>query len=607
MTTTDARGRFHFDDVPCDTVITLTATHAGIPLTRPRRVEPANDKPVPLQIGHFDFASIAGRVVDRKGSVVPEAEVVIQLLQAKQTIDCLRLRTDLAGGYETPAWFPRFLEYRVVVRSMCQDIASTAPRIVASRHEPFPDLVIDRPKPSPSSKLTGTEVVALVNREAITASDILERWRDVPLMPAQMTLTQAKKEMDNGLLSEAEYRELQDEAIRRFARRLVDTCLMAQAFWEPLPQERRKQVDDAIAKMFEQEKGRLRRDYPAWFPGDFEAWLRRQGTSLDGLRKEFRLKLIEQEYLRQWDRTLRDDPKRVETFYQEHLARYSFPEQVRWQLLRISFAERGGKDRVLAAAKDAAAALERGSGFGSVVRKYSDGPPPPGDDSLAWRKVDSPQNQEFAAAIDLIAAGDILPAFDRLDNWGAVRLPSAKQPVFFSEPGKFADRVISVTPPKPREVISTWTVNLRERENFDRASQNYFDDAGIQPWTNPASIVDLKLALALAQLEPGATSPVIEGSDSFFIVRLIERRPAGHRSQNEVAASIRQEIRAKKKEQMLEELFERATIESPYLPDKANTAAGAYWTNPPAIDLIDPAASFYYRDLPERARHRHAS
>ena len=94
---------------------------------------------------------------------------------------------------------------------------------------------------------------------------------------------------------------------------------------------------------------------------------------------------------------------------------------------------------------------------------------------------------------------------------------------------------------------------------------------------------------------------MIEGSDSLFIVRLIERRAAGRKSQNEVAASIEQKIRSAKKEQMLNELFERATIESPYLPDrKPNKAAAAYWTkahtasagpaqlNPDWLDRLNP-------------------
>jgi len=99
-------------------------------------------------------------------------------------------------------------------------------------------------------------------------------------------------------------------------------------------------------------------------------------------------------------------------------------------------------------------------------------------------------------------------------------------------------------------------------------------------------------------------------------VRLIERRPAGHKSQNEVAASIRQEIRAKEKEQMLEELFERATIESPYLPErKPNTTAATYWAHPPGTpiwpDLPHPSGIDSYNpiplNVPEKATHRNSA
>ena len=328
--------------------------HAGIRLAEPFKVEPSNEQPVQIRIGRFDFASIAGRVVDRSGRPVGGAAVVIQKVESKETIDCLRLRTDSGGLYQTPAWFPKRLEYRVTVRSMCKDVATTAPRTVANSCEQFPDIVIGRPPVDPKSKLTGAEVVAVVNGESIAASEIFERASRAPLSPSQMTLAFAKKEMESGRCSEAEYRMLQDEALRCFLRQVVRTRLEAQAFWDTLPEAKKQQVDRQIAKMFKEYEGRLYREFPAWFPRNVDEKLKSQGASLEGLRKEFRLKMLEGEYLREWSRTLRVSAQELDAFYLEHQSEYAFPEQVRWQFLRIGFAERGGRDKALAAAKHAA-------------------------------------------------------------------------------------------------------------------------------------------------------------------------------------------------------------------------------------------------------------
>jgi beta-lactamase regulating signal transducer with metallopeptidase domain len=580
--TTDEVGKFAFDDLPCDVEMTFTPVHAGIRLAEPFKVEASNERPVQIRIGRFAFASIAGRVVDRSDRPVGDAAIVIQKVQSKETIDCLRLRTDSAGRYQTPAWFLTLFQYRVAVRSMCKEVAATGPRTVMQSCEQFPDLVIDRPRLDPTAKLIGTEVVAVVNGETIAASEIFERWSQAQLSPSKVSLAIAKKEMERGRCSEAEYRVLQEEALRCFLRGHVRTRLMAQSFWEALPESKRQEVDRQIAKMFKEYEGRLYREFPAWFPRGLDEKLKSQGASLDGLRNEFRLKMLEQEYLREWNRTLCVRAEELNAFYLEHQNEYTFPEQVRWQFLRIGFAERGGKDKARAVAKCAAAALERCDDFGSVVRKYSDGPPPPAGESLSWTKLDTPQSEELATAIRAIATGNIVP-FSEVAESDQIRFGQ------------------SVTPPQPFETVSDGVANLRERENYDRESRKYFDDAGIQRWTNPQSVADLKLALALASLAAGQTSPVIEGTGCFFIVRLIERRPAGRKSQNEVAGAIDQKIRSLKKERMVDELFDRATIESPYLPDrKPNKAAAAYWTeahtasvgpvqlNPGWLDRLNP-------------------
>jgi hypothetical protein len=106
----------------------------------------------------------------------------------------------------------------------------------------------------------------------------------------------------------------------------------------------------------------------------------------------------------------------------------------------------------------------------------------------------------------------------------------------------------------------------RKQERLEKHLRKYFDNGGKQPWTNPASLTDPTISAALRQLAPGEISRVLPGSDSFRIVRLIERRPAGRKPFDEVEPSIRQKIADQMQGRMLNDLFERATIESPYYP-----------------------------------------
>jgi beta-lactamase regulating signal transducer with metallopeptidase domain len=118
------------------------------------------------------------------------------------------------------------------------------------------------------------------------------------------------------------------------------------------------------------------------------------------------------------------------------------------------------------------------------------------------------------------------------------------------------------------EVPASGAENLRQREAADQAARkSLYADGGTQSWTNPASVADPRLAAVLEQLSPGETSSVLESADAFRIVRVIDRRPAGCKSFDEVEPSIRRKLEEQRQQEIFESLFRRTTIESPYLPE----------------------------------------
>jgi PPIC-type PPIASE domain len=116
---------------------------------------------------------------------------------------------------------------------------------------------------------------------------------------------------------------------------------------------------------------------------------------------------------------------------------------------------------------------------------------------------------------------------------------------------------------------------LAKGESFDKVAKKYSDglhaeDGGKQPWTRAESVADEKIATTLRGLAAGETSPVLSGREGYRLVRMIERKPAGKRPLAEVQEVIRQVLEEKiQKEAMqkvLVEAYEKASIESAYLP-----------------------------------------
>jgi parvulin-like peptidyl-prolyl isomerase len=602
--TADSQGRFRFDDLAVDVETTLTAVRAEIELAEPLPVDPKTDKPVQLQTARSDFAAISGRVIDRVGAPVSGAEIVVQWLRSKEIVDALRLHTDAAGRFETPAYFPKEFEYRLKVRSRCRDAATSPPRALAESTERFPDLVIDRPDPVELSKLAGGEVVAIVNGQPIFAKEIFERAYPEPLNNGGLSLLVANQNFASGRVTEAELRSLQDVAIRKYLKDYIRTRLLARALTSKLEKEQLDKIEEAIGKMFDEYVDKLKKDLKVRGRFEVEQKLRQQGTSLSSLKAEFRYRLLADEYLRSKRKEFHVSREATEAYYQRHLQDYSEPERVRWQLLEIRFDQHGGREKALALAEKLAAEAKRGEDFTTLVRTYSDGPRAEAGGKFSWTKPDDPQEQEIADAIHKIETGDIKPAFSE-PVWSAVKL------------------VLLGTPLKERDVVvdgaerALWQERVEKHlgKHFDR---KYFDNGGKQPWTNPANLTDSTISAALRQLAPGEISRVLAGSESYRILRLIERRPAGRKPFDEVEPSIRQKVEDQQQDQLLFDLYDRATIESPYFPEHQTHSARRVSAGAPQVDssgeylfptIVSPRAFKIERriDFPEEAPHRNCA
>ncbi len=125
------------------------------------------------------------------------------------------------------------------------------------------------------------------------------------------------------------------------------------------------------------------------------------------------------------------------------------------------------------------------------------------------------------------------------------------------------------------DVLTKAVDALAKGDSFDKVAKKYSDglhaeDGGKQPWTRAESVVDEKIAATLRGLAAGETSPVLSGRDGYRLVRVMERKPAGKQPISEVQETIRQilenKIQREAMQKVLVEAYEKASIESAYLP-----------------------------------------
>jgi hypothetical protein len=318
------------------------------------------------------------------------------------------------------------------------------------------------------------------------------------------------------------------------------------------------------------------------FPGELSERLARQGTSLENLRKEFRFKLLSDEYRRSLRKSLAVGAADLQDYYQRHERDFRFSEQVRWQLFEIRFNEHGGRSRAQAEVEKATAALKRGEDFSKVVRKYADGPDADEIDPRLSQAFYSTASQISSTSTAISVCREPKAVF--ADN--GVVVPAARSGVFTL--GTATVSSIQVQSPSNSRVTHT---------------RHLTDDAGNQPWTTPGNLVDSNLSAALTLLAPGQTSAVLESPGAFRIVRLIERRPAGKKPFDEVSGLIRQKVADQRERQSLEELYRRASIESPYYPDN-----GAHAHPSTAVENGDRFIPLGFPiGRPEKPDHRNAT
>lgn len=524
--TTDSRGHFRLDQIEAGTNVTLLPVRAGIALTDSIQIAAGDEKPVRFQETKRELVALGGRVLGTDHKPIDGARVVVEVHDSPDPIGEFRIAVDSQGSFRTPALFPKDMKYRLTVRSMLDVVASSDWMCPAASADTFPDLIVDRAKAAVTSKLSGKETVARVNGQPIFASELLER-AFVEQLTDGSSLLSASTDLAAGRMTEAEYRSLQETAIKTYLNAFVRTRLLTQAFLAKLDADQKKALEEAFAKKFDKYVERLKGDFKVATRDEVDRRMHKQGTSLASLQAEYRYQLLSDEYLRANPPDSDLVRRKSLEYYLAHRDAYATRPKVYWQLLEINFYD---------------PTTDPGKTIASSSSLFLD---------------DTHVNDS-----DKQNAGAGTPGVESDKS----RSPGGSGTKAAHESGEYIGKK------KAHQIIDEAVSRLSKSEVFEDVVTKFSngpraEQGGWQPPTSPESVVEEKTADALRGLAEGKTSSVIETDHSLRIVRVVSRIPAGCKPFEEVAESICQLIKRDLKQKALEEVYSRACIEFAFVTD----------------------------------------
>ncbi len=195
--------------------------------------------------------------------------------------------------------------------------------------------------PTAAAPIEGADVIARVDGQVILSSDIM--WQVNHLIAAA-----SEKQVAQGgpPIPQDQIEQAQRELSARLLLGLIDTKLLFADFRRTVPAENLPKIEESIGKPFEDiEIPRLMEMLKLKDRTELDAALRKHGTSIQDVRRQFTEKTIASEWLKQ--RLPKPEPITYEAllaYYQDHPKEFEIPAEVDWEELAVRF-DRCGGDR----------------------------------------------------------------------------------------------------------------------------------------------------------------------------------------------------------------------------------------------------------------------
>lgn len=236
-------------------------------------------------------------------------------------------------------------------------------------------------------KVERGEVAALVNGVPIFVDDVL-----APLGP---NLARMEKEMPRD-----QFRKQRAAFVKQWIKPHIEQELLLQALKVKLKEEQLTQIQKHIDKMIDEDLHKVMKKMGFATMGELEVELRKNGSSIETRRTQFRNRMLAQQYL-----SSRINPKAgfdrpdILEHYQENPEKFAIPATAKWQQIQLLYAKHGGVANTKKLAETVMKRLEEGEDFATLAKEYSDGPTASQGGHWDWTIESSLKSKELDAAL----------------------------------------------------------------------------------------------------------------------------------------------------------------------------------------------------------------
>lgn len=254
------------------------------------------------------------------------------------------------------------------------------------------------------------EVARVNNTIPIFASDVLDPYR--------LNIRQAEQQ-----LTPEQLNRLKAKLIQENLQPHIEKAVLVSALRESIDKEQLEQLNAQLDTAFKEEIERLKQQANVGTRVELEQALEREGIDLETLRNNFAARQMAMFYIgKNANAKVQYSRQELLDWYNENREQYAIRAEARWQQIRVSFDESGGKVDAARKMQQVVAVLRNGEDFGDVAKEFSDGPRKADGGVWDWTAPDSLAELNVDKALWQIQVGTISQVLETPSAYVLVRV-----------------------------------------------------------------------------------------------------------------------------------------------------------------------------------------
>ena len=248
-----------------------------------------------------------------------------------------------------------------------------------------------------STVLTGNTVVAEINGRPLFVDDLVGSIR---------LAVEADKSLGSDLRNQILGKEIQNRLEQR-----IDEEIALQALEAKIPEEQRNAIQGHLESGFQQYLDGLKADQNIQSDKQLNQRLAEHGMSVTLLRESFfRIQMVNGyvQSLVEGQVTGPPDRRELLQYYHEHVDEFTPEERIRWQEIRVSFPNQGGRAQAEKTMIEVVNAIQAGDiEFSELAKKYSDSLSAENGGNMGWVQRGALTDKELEEAMFSLPDGGL--------------------------------------------------------------------------------------------------------------------------------------------------------------------------------------------------------